>query len=55
MKEFIDTLKKTFASRNVSKRFKECKHGFEISDVLDIKKDPECNKCSTLLSNLSNA
>ena len=55
MKEIIDTIKKTFASRNVSKPFKECNHRFEISDVLDIKKDPECNKCGTLLSHLFNA
>ena len=55
MKEIIDTLKKTFASRKVSKPLKECRHGFEISDVLDIKKDPECNRCGTLLSHLSNA
>ena len=55
MKNIIENLKKTFTSHSVDKRYKTCKHGFEISDVLDINKDPECNKCGKLLSHLSDA
>ena len=54
MKSIIENLKKTFVPQSDNKRFKECDHGFEISDVLNINKDPECNKCGVLLSHLNN-
>lgn len=32
---------------------KGCKHGFEMSDVCDLKKDPKCKKCGKSLSELT--
>lgn len=52
MENIFKPLKKALASHKIGKRLKECKHGFELSDVLDIQKDPECNKCGMLLSEL---
>jgi len=53
MKKIIETLKKPFAVHVINKSLKECKHEYEISDVLDLKKDPKCYKCSKTLSELS--
>jgi len=53
MKKIIETLKKPFAVHVINKPLKECKHEYEISDVLDLKKDPKCYKCRKTLSELS--
>lgn len=38
----------------VSKRLERCKHGFEISEVVNLKIDPTCKKCGKKLSGLAN-
>jgi len=37
--------------RNI--RIKNCKHGFEIKDVMNTKIDPVCKICGRTLSELS--
>ena len=44
MKKIIEKLKVLFANK------KSCEHGFEISEVINIKIDPTCKKCGKTLS-----
>ena len=44
MKKIIEKLKILFISK------KSCEHGFEISEVINIKMDPTCKKCGKALS-----
>jgi hypothetical protein len=52
-KYFIEKLK-TLRQFFVSRRLKRCKHGFEISEVINTKIDPTCKKCGQSLSALAN-
>ncbi len=44
----VTELSKLFSIRNLS----ECKHGFEISEVVNLKIDPVCKNCDRKLSEL---
>jgi hypothetical protein len=52
MKTLIEKLK-ALHLYFVSKRLERCKHGFEISEVVNLKIDPICKKCGKKLSNSS--
>jgi hypothetical protein len=54
MKKYLIEKLKALRQLFVSRRVKRCKHGFEISEVMNTKIDPTCKRCGQSLSALAN-
>jgi hypothetical protein len=50
MKKYFINVLKMLHKLFISKSSKLCKHGFEISEVMNIKIDPACKNCGQKLS-----